>query len=113
MSDVEKLAAPANGGETTPTEKPSLDKSHDHIGDEAQTSNPLRGGFKSTWTQLTQSKGVDIGASLFAEIENYSQEELEAEKDIVRRKIDWHIMPIVRLHAASFRLPLSFEIQRR
>lgn len=37
----------------------------------------------------------DIGAALFQEVQDYSPEELEAESAKVRRRIDWHIMPIV------------------
>lgn len=40
----------------------------------------------------------DQGAAMFLEIQEYSPEELEAESEKVRRKIDWHIMPIVCLH---------------
>lgn len=96
MTDVEKTAVQADSGQATPSEKHSLNKVSEPAVDDVQRSGSLRAGLSSTWAQLTQNKGVDIGAQLFAEVENYSQEELEAEKDIVRRKIDWHIMPIVR-----------------
>jgi hypothetical protein len=38
----------------------------------------------------------DIGADLYLEVQQYSREELEAERIIVLRKIDWVIMPMVR-----------------
>ncbi|KAF2134682.1 allantoin permease [Dothidotthia symphoricarpi CBS 119687] len=37
----------------------------------------------------------DIGADLYLEVQQYSREELDAERKIVLRKIDWVIMPIV------------------
>lgn len=38
----------------------------------------------------------DIGADLYLEVRQYSREELEAERKVVLRKIDWVIMPMVR-----------------
>ena len=43
----------------------------------------------------------DIGAELYLEVRQYSREELDAERKIVLRKIDWVIMPMVR-HLPSF-----------
>lgn len=37
----------------------------------------------------------DIGAELYLEVRQYSREELDAERKIVLRKIDWVIMPMV------------------
>ena len=37
----------------------------------------------------------DIGADLYLEVQQYSREELEAERKVVLRKIDWVIMPMV------------------
>ena len=37
----------------------------------------------------------DIGAELYLEVQQYSREELEAERKVVLRKIDWVIMPMV------------------
>lgn len=37
----------------------------------------------------------DIGADLYLEVRQYSREELDAERSIVLRKIDWVIMPMV------------------
>jgi hypothetical protein len=46
--------------------------------------------------QLAAEKQMrDIGADLYLEVQQYSREELEAERKIVRRKIDWVIMPMV------------------
>lgn len=52
----------------------------------------------------------DIGADLYLEVRQYSREELEAERKVVLRKIDWVIMPMVCLFFSSllsFRLSLS------
>ena len=46
--------------------------------------------------QLAVEKQMhDIGADLYLEVQQYSREELDAERKIVLRKIDWVIMPIV------------------
>lgn len=46
--------------------------------------------------QLAAEKQMrDIGAELYLEVRQYSREELEAERKIVLRKIDWVIMPMV------------------
>ena len=37
----------------------------------------------------------DDGADLFHELSNYTREELDAECDSVRRKLDWRIMPLI------------------
>ncbi|XP_014554587.1 hypothetical protein COCVIDRAFT_104676 [Bipolaris victoriae FI3] len=37
----------------------------------------------------------DIGADLYLEVRQYSREELEAERKVVLRKIDWVIMPMI------------------
>jgi hypothetical protein len=46
----------------------------------------------------------DIGADLYLEVRQYSREELDAERKIVLRKIDWIIMPMVRVHSSWLRL---------
>jgi len=47
--------------------------------------------------QLAAEKQMrDIGADLYLEVQQYSREELEAERKVVLRKIDWVIMPMVR-----------------
>jgi len=45
----------------------------------------------------TEKQIRDIGAELYQEIDQYDPAELEAERAIVRRKLDWVIMPIVCL----------------
>jgi hypothetical protein len=60
--------------EITPAHNPSIDEGH--IAAEKQMR--------------------DIGADLYLEVRRYSREELDAERKIVLRKIDWVIMPIVR-----------------
>lgn len=46
--------------------------------------------------QLAAEKQMrDIGAELYLEVRQYSREELDAERKIVLRKIDWVIMPMV------------------
>ena len=37
----------------------------------------------------------DIGADLYLEVRQYTREELDAERKVVLRKIDWVIMPMV------------------
>lgn len=45
----------------------------------------------------------DIGADLYLEVRQYSREELDAERKTVLRKIDWVIMPMVRIfHSTSY-----------
>lgn len=47
--------------------------------------------------QLAAEKQMrDIGAELYLEVRQYSREELDAERKVVLRKIDWVIMPMVR-----------------
>lgn len=47
----------------------------------------------STTKELSAAK--DLGAELYQEAQGYSQEELKAESQKIRRKIDWHIIPLV------------------
>lgn len=48
--------------------------------------------------QISAEKQMrDIGADLYLEVRQYSREELESERKIVLRKIDWVIMPMVIL----------------
>ncbi|KAH7115860.1 allantoin permease [Dendryphion nanum] len=42
-----------------------------------------------------QKQMRDIGADLYLEVQQYSREELDAERQIVLRKIDWVIMPMI------------------
>jgi hypothetical protein len=49
--------------------------------------------------QLAVEKQMrDIGTDLYLEVQQYSREELEAERKVVMRKIDWVIMPMVTSH---------------
>ncbi|KAF1848617.1 allantoin permease [Cucurbitaria berberidis CBS 394.84] len=46
--------------------------------------------------QLAAEKEMrDIGADLYHEVRQYSREELDAERKVVLRKIDWVIMPMI------------------
>lgn len=46
--------------------------------------------------QLAMEKQMrDIGAELYLEVRQYSRDELDAERKVVLRKIDWVIMPMV------------------
>ncbi|CAN9210967.1 unnamed protein product [Alternaria alternata] len=46
--------------------------------------------------QLAAEKQMrDIGADLYLEVQQYSREELEAERKVVLKKIDWVIMPMI------------------
>ena len=42
----------------------------------------------------------DIGADLYLEVRRYTREELDAERKVVLRKIDWVIMPMVTFHCS-------------
>lgn len=58
--------------------------------------NETRGGAHSpTEDGFVEKQMRDIGADLYFEIQQYSQEELDAERKTVLKKIDWVIMPIV------------------
>lgn len=55
--------------------------------------------------QLAAEKQMrDIGAELYLEVQQYSREELDAERKIVLRKIDWVIMPMVSHYDNAARL---------
>lgn len=56
----------------------------------------LEGGEISAEKQMQ-----DIGADLYLEVQQYSREELEAERKVVLRKIDWVIMPMVSFLPSS------------
>jgi hypothetical protein len=53
--------------------------------------------------QLAAEKQMrDIGAELYLEVQQYTREELDAERKLVLRKIDWVIMPMVQyMHASA------------
>lgn len=67
---------------------------------EAVESPPLRPSSSiqhGVATELGLPVSKDIGEDLFREIDDYTPEELEAERIRVRKLIDWRIMPIVSL----------------
>jgi len=47
----------------------------------------------------------DIGAELYLEVRQYSREELDAERKVVLRKIDWVIMPMVNIPPSTLSEP--------
>lgn len=60
-------------------------------------------------TELGLPVSKDIGEDLFREIDDYTSEELEAERVRVRKLIDWRIMPIVSALDGPVRLFLLIE----
>lgn len=69
---------------------------------------PVRSPSIDEGQMAAEKQMRDIGADLYLEVRQYSREELDAERKIVLRKIDWVIMPIVRLqsfHTSPF--PIS------
>lgn len=55
--------------------------------------------YDSQVMPVKEHEGVrDVAADLFFEIGNYSPEELESERAIVRRKLDLIIMPMLVTH---------------
>jgi hypothetical protein len=66
---------------------------------EAAARDSIPGPHKDEPHQKDQeavtAKGHDIGENLYHEISDYTPEELEAERKVVLRKIDWRIMPMV------------------
>lgn len=57
--------------------------------------SPARDSSLDEGEVLAEKQMRDIGADLYLEVRQYSREELEAERKIVLRKIDWVIMPMV------------------
>jgi hypothetical protein len=57
----------------------------------------------------------DIGADLYLEVQQYSRESLDAERKVVLRKIDWVIMPMVRIIPSIYFNPILqlFRTQNR
>lgn len=51
----------------------------------------------------------DIGADLYLEMLQYTREELDAERKVVLRKIDWVIMPMVRCRCSIEKLYVLSE----
>lgn len=54
------------------------------------------GAVKSPHDEAEEKQMRDIGAELYLEVQQFSREELEAERDLVRKKLDWVILPVVR-----------------
>jgi hypothetical protein len=61
---------------------------------------PVRSPSIDEGQMAAEKQMRDIGADLYLEVRQYSREELDAERKIVLRKIDWVIMPIVRLSSS-------------
>lgn len=58
--------------------------------------SPAREPSVDEGQMVAEKQMRDIGADLYLEVRQYSREELEAERKIVLKKIDWVIMPMVR-----------------
>lgn len=70
-------------------------KTPDHV------STPESDVAEGTLEAAVTSKHIqDIGAELYQEVQQYSKEELEAERKKVLRKIDRVILPIVSIPLA-------------
>lgn len=64
----------------------------------SESSKSLRDVANGTIKEIPEVARVqmrDIGAELYLEVQQYSREELDRERAVVRRKLDWVIMPIV------------------
>jgi len=57
--------------------------------------SPVRDPSVDEGHMAAEKQMRDIGADLYLEVRQYSREELDAERKIVLRKIDWIIMPMV------------------
>ncbi|KAK5134215.1 hypothetical protein LTR08_006875 [Meristemomyces frigidus] len=67
---------------------------HQAIGDKHGVGTPDSAEVDETLAQ--EKKGIrDVATDLFLEIQNYSPEELQSERAVVRRKLDMVIMPII------------------
>jgi hypothetical protein len=79
MTSAEKTSMAEEGKEATdnPPQRSSISVQHDIA---AKSALPA---------------AKDIGEDLYREIDNFTPEELEAERIRVRKLIDWRIMPIV------------------
>jgi len=65
------------------------------MGEKEQGISPAREPSIDEGQIAAEKQMRDIGADLYLEVQQYSREELEAERKIVLRKIDWVIMPMV------------------
>jgi hypothetical protein len=68
---------------------------------DAISSSPARDPSVEEGHVAAEKQMRDIGADLYLEVRQYSREELESERAIVLRKIDWVIMPMVRINSRS------------
>jgi hypothetical protein len=57
--------------------------------------SPVREPSVDEGQMAAEKQMRDIGAELYLEVRQYSREDLDAERKIVLRKIDWVIMPMV------------------
>ncbi|EDU41251.1 ProP Permease of the major facilitator superfamily [Pyrenophora tritici-repentis] len=65
------------------------------MGEKEQEISPAREPSVDEGQIAAEKQMRDIGADLYLEVQQYSREELEAERKIVLRKIDWVIMPMI------------------
>lgn len=66
------------------------------MGEKEHDISPARDKSIDEGQMAAEKQMRDIGADLYLEVQQYSREELEAERKVVLRKIDWVIMPMVR-----------------
>ncbi|KAF1915901.1 major facilitator superfamily domain-containing protein [Ampelomyces quisqualis] len=65
-----------------------MSEKQDHI-------SPARDPSVDEGNMAAEKQMRDIGADLYLEVRQYSREELDAERRVVLRKIDWIIMPMI------------------
>jgi hypothetical protein len=65
------------------------------MSEKRDTISPARDPSIDEGHTAAEKQMRDIGADLYLEVRQYSREELDAERKIVLRKIDWVIMPMV------------------
>ncbi|KAF2030864.1 allantoin permease [Setomelanomma holmii] len=58
-------------------------------------TSPVRESSVDDGQIAAEKQMRDIGADLYLEVRQYSREELDAERKVVLRKIDWVIMPMI------------------
>jgi hypothetical protein len=69
--------------------------STDKMSEKKDEISPVRDPSVDEGHIAVEKQMRDIGADLYLEVRQYSREELDAERKIVLRKIDWVIMPMV------------------
>jgi hypothetical protein len=65
------------------------------MADDKHEISPVRDPSIEEGHTAAEKQMKDIGADLYLEVRQYSREELESERKVVLRKIDWVIMPMV------------------